>query len=99
MSNGTNSEPERSDHDRRKSSNIAFHALRWTLAVSVNTPSRSNRQAWTPSGRPNTWHLLRSSTTGARLAPIARMHTHFCKKVRLRSGRFAVVAVLEVVPQ
>ena len=33
---------------------MAFHALVCTLAVSVSTPSRSNRQARTFSGRPST---------------------------------------------
>ncbi len=36
----------------RKASNICFHALSWTRAVFVSTPSRSKRSAFTPAGRP-----------------------------------------------
>ncbi|COV88885.1 Uncharacterised protein [Mycobacterium tuberculosis] len=36
---------------------MAFHALVCRLAVSVSTPSRSNRQARTFSGRPSTRDL------------------------------------------
>ena len=39
---------------RRNSSNICFHALAWTFAVWVSTPSRSNRQVVMPSGRSST---------------------------------------------
>ena len=45
----------------RNASNVSFHALAWTLAVWVNTPSRSRRQASMLGGKPSE---LRSALTG-----------------------------------
>src|SRR5262249_53330874 len=53
MSNGTNRSPSRSAPAFRYASNIAFQALRCTLAVSVRTPSRSKRQARIRFGKPS----------------------------------------------
>ena len=50
---------------RRKSSNICFHAAACTLAVSVSTPSRSNRQARVTSGRPSMRATYRLPVSGA----------------------------------
>src|SRR5579875_1617208 len=54
MSKGTHGWPVAAARRRRYSSNICFQALAWTTAVLVRTPSRSNRQAVTPSGKPST---------------------------------------------
>ncbi|GFG73017.1 hypothetical protein MBOT_03820 [Mycobacterium botniense] len=39
---------------------MAFQALVCTLAVSVSTPSRSNRHACTVSGKPSIWTPFRA---------------------------------------
>src|SRR2546421_4335112 len=54
MSKGTKGSPVSAARRRRKSSNISFQAAAWTVAVRVRTPSRSNRPARIPSGRPST---------------------------------------------
>src|ERR671913_1990299 len=45
MSNGRNSPPDRAARFRRYSSNVRFQHAACRLAVSVMTPSRSNRTA------------------------------------------------------
>ena len=70
-SNGTNSSPVRSARARRNSSNICFQAAAWTFAVWVRTPSRSKRQAQTPSGRPSTDSIL-ADVAAPRLARLLR---------------------------
>src|SRR5215213_1116262 len=49
-----NSSPVLAARSRRYPSNISFQAAAWTVAVRVSTPSRSNRHARTPSGKPIT---------------------------------------------
>src|SRR5215207_3902239 len=49
-----NSSPVCAARSRKYPSNISFQAAAWTVAVRVSTPSRSNRQARTLSGKPIT---------------------------------------------
>src|SRR6266513_5033980 len=58
-----NGSPLRSARSRRNASNICFQAAACTRAVCVRTPSRSNRQARIPLGKPSRWALSSTDET------------------------------------
>src|SRR5436190_22409984 len=58
-----NGSPVRPARSRRNASNICFQAAACTRAVCVRTPSRSNRQARIPLGKPSRWALSSTDET------------------------------------
>src|ERR1041384_170883 len=90
MSKGTNGWPVPAARGRRESSNISFPAAAWTVAVLVRTPSRSNRPARMPSGRPST-AVAYPKTPGARQERWARPPASAAVLLRQAGGDEAVL--------